>query len=1025
MGRKKKLKEQRKNEETRSGSLLKGRPAEKGTFFYIVYIGLIILLLYPPYFRGMFFDREFLPTHMYTGLLFLAWVICKGFVLREQQFFRSPMDYAALALVGAYFISLFAAVNIRSAVGELLKYINYFMAFYLVSDFARTKKDIKIILWAMVLSAFGVAFTGIGAAAGTFIPEKVSTEFLKTYLNGAFVGGRINSTIQYPNTLAAYLTAAFMISATLRATAGQRWQRGILSVVNYTLFLCFLFTLSRAAWLMFPVFFLILIAGMPGEYRMKTLGYSIETFSAAILASPGFGAAISAANKNSACMWYAAGAALAIVLFFAVEKISERFALHIRPKAIITALIIFIILAGTGGYIAFTTEAPLTLSHAENEPESWKTSWYPVENVKPNTEYTVNITVSSKPGAKEDQWGAAVIVNSVDENKSSVGIYAEYIKEGTTNEIREVTFKTRPDTKGLSIGFSNRFPGTTATFSDVEFYESGDRSTAQKIILAYKYIPQSISRRISSINVGDTSFSGRTNFYSDAFKIIKDHPTLGTGGGGWKTIYFAYQSYRYFTTEVHSFFLQLWVETGTIGLLVIISLWAFALTSGFKVLKSDAYSEIKGLAWGALAGAIALGGHSAMDFNLSLGAVSLYLWELFGIVKSSSYMAEPLEQEAAEAKKTKSSSTVAWPAWAYAAISCILIISSFFLYQGYTYGQQAVGYVQQQDIIKAKDAYEKASKYDPLTSSFKADLAQVEDVIGRQTENDELIKKAERDRMMAINLDPYNAKLQSQLGAYYLQNGKLPEGLSTLEKASELNPCNMEVWENLADAYEKVAEVYISQGKKDEALNLTQKSRAIFDKISDLNMKSPKNALEKLEITNNFMLYVYKAKLLAENIDDKNYYKKLKSLVFASDFTVDVDYDGIPDLWRTSNSEKGLLKADIIKKDYARLTNEGQGPSYISTKQDISLKPQNLYTINLQAGGDMPQDKLVLNVFSREGKNPQYQWKEINLSQQLSIMTTTFLTTKDITEGKQWLRLDIQGIPQKQINVKSIEIWEE
>jgi hypothetical protein len=75
------------------------------------------------------------------------------------------------------------------------------------------------------------------------------------------------------------------------------------------------------------------------------------------------------------------------------------------------------------------------------------------------------------------------------------------------------------------------------------------------------------------------------------------------------------------------------------------------------------------------------------------------------------------------------------------------------------------------------------------------------------------------------------------------------------------------------------------------------------------------------------------------------------------------------------------------------------------------------------ASGDIPKDKLVFNIFTREGKNPQYQWKEINPTGQLSKMTATFLTTKDLKEGKQWLRLDIQGVPQKQINIKSLEIW--
>ncbi|MGI6423707.1 MAG: O-antigen ligase family protein [Tepidanaerobacteraceae bacterium] len=70
-------------------------------------------------------------------------------------------------------------------------------------------------------------------------------------------------------------------------------------------------------------------------------------------------------------------------------------------------------------------------------------------------------------------------------------------------------------------------------------------------------------------------------------KIIKEYPILGTGGGGWKAIYQAYQSYRYFTTEVHSFFLQLWVETGTVGLLALLALWITTLFAGYKTLISD------------------------------------------------------------------------------------------------------------------------------------------------------------------------------------------------------------------------------------------------------------------------------------------------------------------------------------------------------------------------------------------------------------------------------------------------------
>jgi len=163
----KKTKQEKKVEKSRNISRAIGEK-DKGFLYYIIYIGLILLLLYPPYFRGMFFDKEFLPTHIFSGILFLLYIIYKTKVLKEYNVFTSPMDYAAIALVAAYFISIFVAANVRSAIGEFLKYVNYFIAFYLVSDFARREEDKKAILWTMVISAFGVAFIGIGAAAGTF-----------------------------------------------------------------------------------------------------------------------------------------------------------------------------------------------------------------------------------------------------------------------------------------------------------------------------------------------------------------------------------------------------------------------------------------------------------------------------------------------------------------------------------------------------------------------------------------------------------------------------------------------------------------------------------------------------------------------------------------------------------------------------------------------------------------------------------------------------------------------------------------
>ena len=390
------------------------------------------------------------------------------------------------------------------------------------------------------------------------------------------------------------------------------------------------------------------------------------------------------------------------------------------------------------------------------------------------------------------------------------------------------------------------------------------------------------------------------------------------------------------------------------------------------------------------------------------------------MIKSSGLLIASVDVES-EGSKKKTNSTL--PAWAFNVLALILVISSFFLYQGYSYGQQAVSYIHRQDIVKAKQAFEKASKYDPFTSSFKADLAQLEEVIGNQTENEAMIEKGQEYRLAAIELDPYNAKLQTQLAKAYLAKGELEEGLKALEKATELNPHNISLWEDLADACEKVAEVYIRQDKRDEALRAIDKSQGIFNKIAQLNLKTPKDARQKLEISNDLMLYVYKAKLLAENIDDKDYYKKLDHLVFVSDLTLDTDHNGVPDLWNTLNSRQGYIKTDVTK-EYTVITNEGEGISYLLTKQDFSLEPETSYTIKMLASGDIPKDKLVFNIYSREGKSPQYQWKDIELSPDMSNIATSFTTSEDLVEGKQWLRMHISPVPEKHMNINSIEIWE-
>lgn len=751
------------------------------------------------------------------------------------------------------------------------------------------------------------------------------------------MGGRINSTLQYPNTLAAYLTAALMLGLGLQAVAEKQWQRFALSAINYTLFLTFLFTLSRAAWLMFPVFYLILIAGIPGAYKMKVLGYSLRCFAVGILVSPGFDSGISGGQGVKVWLWYLVGLILTPAIFYLFEKLSERFTVRIRPVALLSALIIIAILAGSGAYIAFTTEKPLTLSHEASESESWKTSWYTISNVEPDTEYVLKVTVTARPGSKENHWGGAVLINSVGENNKSQRIKNEYFNELLENQPVEIRFKTLEDTRKLQIGFSNRYPGTSATFSKAEIYKLSDKAAGQRIILAYKYIPEAIAKRIASISFGERSVQGRLSFYRDALKMIKDRPIIGWGGGGWKAAYFAYQSYRYFTTEVHSFFLQLMVETGILGLIAFLAVQVLIIRN---IASNKVDDPVRGTVnWSVLSSAFAVLGHSAVDFNLSLSAVAIYLWALFGFAAAEG-------ASSATAERKRPIDTGSYAIWVAGILALIFVLGSGTLYAGYAYGQKAVGTLRNGDIAGAKEAFEKASKYDPLTASFKADLSQIYDIIGGQKGSEEYKEKAEKLREEAVALDPYNAKMKTLLAATYLREGRLEDGLSLLEEAARLNPYNITVWETLAEGYEKVAEIYIAKNETVRAKQLLQKCLAIPERIVELNQKSPKNEStgRKLKATKNLMLYLIKAEKLLENPKMETV-SKLKDLVFAASFVMDLDEDGRPDLWRVSG--KGEIR--VSPGRYSRLKPVGDSQMTLDLAEVINLEENETYIMELEA----------------------------------------------------------------------------
>jgi hypothetical protein len=213
---------------------------------------LAVILFYPPFFRGLFFPGDQLLAFVATGVVGILWWAEKR-QRRDGGFLERPMDYAVLAVFGAYLLSSFVAVNLRGAIQDVLLYLALFVIYWLAADLAKERRIMSVFLHTLFFSAVGVAVVGLGSALG-----------LINY-PGAFVGGRINSSLQYPDSLAAYMLGATILGVVLWELApAKRWYRylypagGALAVIN------FLLAYSLGADLVLPILLVAVFFVLPG-----------------------------------------------------------------------------------------------------------------------------------------------------------------------------------------------------------------------------------------------------------------------------------------------------------------------------------------------------------------------------------------------------------------------------------------------------------------------------------------------------------------------------------------------------------------------------------------------------------------------------------------------------------------------------------------------------------------------------------------------------------------------------------------
>jgi len=398
----------------------------------------------------------------------------------------------------------------------------------------------------------------------------------------------------------------------------------------------------------------------------------------------------------------------------------------------------------------------------------------------------------------------------------------------------------------------------------------------------------------------------RFYFVRDALDMIKARPLLGWGGGGWEEAYRSFQHYLYNSKEVHSYYFQVAVETGIIGLLVILGIWVAFFWLGHRVYrKSLPDGNRRTLIVTILAGAVVVGGHALIDFDLSLSALTMSLWMLFACMRvleliqgadtapaqnqqvSSGQVDRQVKEAKVAAGKKKKRRKAKEPG-KQPAVSAgnlkpvnpvILSVSSLvcliFLLLGMSLASANMylfkSINQTEDKQKELKYLELAAVRNPLSVDYRSRLAAF-------YFNNGDYEKALVETRRASSLSRYSYSCKRDLSTAYMYTGEYGQAVSYAKQAVDLAPYDISTYENLVKICSLIGRTELSQGKKESAqsyLQETLKVPSLIEKrLSGLSERERKLWKDgpMLSVTPGIQLYLGQSNLLLDKLPEAEKY---------------------------------------------------------------------------------------------------------------------------------------------------------
>lgn len=312
-------------------------------------------------------------------------------------------------------------------------------------------------------------------------------------------------------------------------------------------------------------------------------------------------------------------------------------------------------------------------------------------------------------------------------------------------------------------------------------WESGGESGS--IPLEYKLLPLFVANRIQGL-VANQNAIQRLVFFTDGLKLFRRSPIVGLGMGAYENGVQSVQSFRYQTKYAHNHYIQMLVETGIVGLILFIGLFAAAALALWRARKAEEPHPLLPVLGAALA---FMAGHAFVEVVFSTYA---YLPLAFGVVALITLCTVPAEERVTKKLKTN------------ALLASAALLGAFGVLLSCNMQAQAMS----RRATSLSDL-EQAAFYDKFEWADHM-LTYVINAAELEVDGEERIKADQyAERLSRLNSNT----IPIYLAEYYFRSGLTQKGMDMIEKYVNYVSSEADTWNqafSLLEHYDTGSEVY-------------------------------------------------------------------------------------------------------------------------------------------------------------------------------------------------------------------------